>query len=81
MGCITEMATGNCRAMAVKRETYERYNSELDAELHNFVWSHPRVRYWYKNANGRIIINSPWRLIDYWRLTLRPNIDDYDLVS
>lgn len=81
MGCITELATGSCRAMAVKRESYDRYNSELDAELRKFVWSHPRVRSWYKNANGRIIINSPWRLIDYWRLTLRPDIDDYDLVA
>ena len=79
MGGITELAKGDFRAMAVKREVYERYNRKLDAELRNFVWSHPSVRSWYKNSSGRIIINSPWRLIDYWRLTLRPDLDEYAL--
>lgn len=34
---------------------------------------------WYKNAQGRIITNQPWRLVDYWRLTHAAEPDDYEL--
>jgi 4-hydroxyacetophenone monooxygenase len=79
MGCIEPMADNGVRALRVRREVFEQYNQRIDEELKHLVWSHPRVRTWYKNASGRIIINSPWRLLDYWRLTLRPDLRDYDL--
>ena len=33
------------------------------------VWSHGGVGNWYKNKAGRVIANSPWRLVDYWSFT------------
>ncbi|MGE4239397.1 flavin-containing monooxygenase [Ramlibacter sp.] len=79
MGCLTAMADRGVRSLAVKRDVFERYNRDIEEELKHLVWSHPRVRTWYKNANGRIIINSPWRLLDYWRFTLAPDFADYEL--
>ncbi len=78
VGCISSLIARGGGAMAVKRSVFDAYNENIDRELKQFVWSHGSVRSWYKNSRGRIIINSPWRLVDYWNLTLRPNSDDYD---
>ena len=32
---------------------------------------------WYRNAEGRVDTNSPWRLVDYWEMTLEPDPADY----
>jgi 4-hydroxyacetophenone monooxygenase len=33
------------------------------------VWAHPGVNNWYKNPAGRVTAVSPWRLVDYWKMT------------
>jgi 4-hydroxyacetophenone monooxygenase len=35
------------------------------------------VNSWYKNADGRILTTSPWRLVDYWKWTKAPVLEDY----
>ena len=52
-----------------RRDIHDAYNRRIDAEFETLVWTHPSVKSWYKNAQGRITTNQPWRLIDYWRLT------------
>ena len=79
VGCIEQMIAGGLRSMRIKREVFQNYNQAIDEALKDFVWSHPSVQSWYKNANGRIIINSPWRLVDYWRFTLGPELHEYEL--
>jgi 4-hydroxyacetophenone monooxygenase len=41
------------------------------------IWTYPGVRTWYRNGRGRVVSNSPWRLVDYWRMTASVNLDDY----
>ena len=43
------------------------------------VWAHRGVGNWYKNKDGRVVTNSPFRLIDYRRMTEKLNRDDYIL--
>ena len=43
------------------------------------VWRHPRVHSYYNNQDGRVITNAPWTLVDYWRMTEQPDLDDYVL--
>jgi len=35
------------------------------------------VRNWYKNERGRVVLNSPWRLVDYRNMTARLDPEDY----
>lgn len=78
LGCILALADRKLHSMKVRRDVFDQYNKTIDEELKHFVWSHPSVNSWYKNAQGRIIINSPWRLLDYWRFTLQPDFAQYD---
>ena len=41
------------------------------------IWTHEGMTNWYRNAEGRVDTNSPWRLVDYWEMTLEPNPTDY----
>ena len=81
IGCIKQMADRGLGTMRVRRDVFNRYNHRIDEELANFVWSHPSVHSWYKNAQGRIIINSPWRLLDYWSFTREPDLEEYETTT
>jgi 4-hydroxyacetophenone monooxygenase len=64
--------------MDCRREVHDEYNERLQAELDTMVWSHPSIRSsWYRNAEGRIYILSPWRLVDYWDWTREPDVGDF----
>ena len=41
------------------------------------VWTHHKVKSWYRNSTGRVITNSPWRLVDYWKMTKEPREKDF----
>ena len=55
------------------------YNRRVDDAHSKMVWTHPAMDTWYRNARGRVVTNSPWRLIDYWQMTREVNLTDYDL--
>jgi 4-hydroxyacetophenone monooxygenase len=68
---------GACEAEV--RKVHDHYNTLIDQKLSQLAWSHPSVTTWYKNSSGRIVTNQPWRLVDYWKLTLSAKMDDYRL--
>lgn len=79
VGCLELMRRSGATRLALHEGVQADYNSRMDAALRDFVWSHPSVRSWYRNAHGRITINQPWRLVDYWSMTRQPDPADYDL--
>ena len=80
MGCLGALLEGGHRSIEVRPEVHDDYNDRLQAELDTMVWSHPSIRHsWYRNDSGRIYILSPWRLVDYWAWTRRPELDDFIL--
>jgi 4-hydroxyacetophenone monooxygenase len=77
MACLRELVAQRRQTIEVREDVSERYNRTVD-ELHaGLVWTHPGVRSWYKNKRGRVFAISPWRLVEYWRMTGTLNIDDY----
>ncbi len=65
----------------VSRAAYDRYNAQLDATHREMVWSHPGVTSWYRNAAGRVVTNLPWRVADYWNLTAKVDLGDFDVTG
>lgn len=60
-------------AMDCTDEAHDTYNEVIDERLRRMVWSDPGLNNWYKNAEGRITMNSPWRLVEYWDRTRAPD--------
>jgi 4-hydroxyacetophenone monooxygenase len=73
LGCLALLLERGARTIECTADAHDAYNERLQAELARMVWSHPSIRHsWYRNGSGRIFILSPWRLVDYWSWTRRP---------
>ena len=74
IGAMLEQAitTLECR-----RDVHDAYNVRVDAEHEHLVWRHPRVHSYYNNRAGRVTTNMPWTLLEYWRMTREPSLDDF----
>jgi len=77
MQCLREMLETGADAMECRPEPFAAYNDLLDATHQGMVWAHRGVGSWYKNKAGRVVTNSPFRLVDYRRMTETLKRDDY----
>jgi 4-hydroxyacetophenone monooxygenase len=80
MGCLFELIARGARALDCREEVNEAYNRRLDEALSKLVLSYGGERSWYKNSKGRVTATSPWRLVDYWAWTRKPDLADYALI-
>jgi 4-hydroxyacetophenone monooxygenase len=79
LGCLEHLLRSRCRAIEVRKEVHDAFNAAVDAENRRMAWGASDVNSWYKNALGRVSQNWPFTLLEYWRRTLRPERDDYEL--
>jgi 4-hydroxyacetophenone monooxygenase len=64
-------------SVEVRRAVYERYNARVDAAHQRMVWTHPGTENWYRNSRGRVVVITPWRNDEFWRMTRQANSDEY----
>lgn len=76
---IRELVESGASSIECRREPFEDYQVKVDAALSKMVWSHPAMTNWYKNKRGRVVMNSPWRLVDYRNMTEHIDPSDYRL--
>jgi 4-hydroxyacetophenone monooxygenase len=75
---LREMLEQGLGSVEVKQPVHDDYNQRVDAEHADLVWTHPGMRNWYRNDQGRVFSPMPWRLVDYWRMTERPDLAEFD---
>ena len=74
---LREMVAADVAAVEVRQEVCDDYVARVDAAHENMIWTHPGMSTWYRNAKGRVVTNSPWKLLDYWTMTRRPSLDEH----
>lgn len=77
MQAIREVVESGARSIEIREDRCAAYNDFLDATHEWMVWTHPGVGSWYKNKAGRVVTNSPFRLVDYRRMTEKLDPADY----
>ena len=77
MDMLAKMSRLGLGAVDVRPEVHEAYNAGVDAEHENMVWTHPGMTTYYRNARGRIVINSPYRNVDFFDMTREVDLDEY----
>lgn len=80
LGCLIQMIEGDVAALECTQEAYDDYNERLDEEHAGMIWTHPGMDTWYRNKYGRVVSIMPWRLVDYWKMTRVPDLDDYHVI-
>lgn len=61
----------------VDPEAYETYNAAVDAEHEQMIWTHPGMDTYYRNGAGRVVVNNPFRIIDFWSRTRKIKWQDW----
>ena len=75
--CIQWLLDGEHRSLDCRQEVHDRYNERVDEINAGTAWGSPVVNNWYKNSEGRVTANLPFRIIDYWKMTKQPDPADY----
>jgi 4-hydroxyacetophenone monooxygenase len=78
MLALRELLEGGHRSIECKPEIYENYNRKVDAMHARMVWTHKGMTNWYRNPNGRVFAITPWRLVEYWKMTSRFERGEYE---
>lgn len=79
MGLLRRMVEQDLASIEMRDEVCREYNDRLD-ELHeSMIWTHPGMTTYYRNSQGRVVVPTPLRVVDFWNLTRRPDLDAYRL--
>jgi 4-hydroxyacetophenone monooxygenase len=76
---ICQANDSDIAAIDVKQSVHDRYIERVDAEHAELVWSHPGMLPYYRDAFGKIRTVLPWRMVDYFHMTRRPDFSEFEL--
>jgi 4-hydroxyacetophenone monooxygenase len=76
---LAQMANAGIAAVECRQDVHDRYNEELDAAHQRMVWTHTGMDTWYRNSKGRVVSTMPWRVVDYWTMTRRADLADFEV--
>jgi 4-hydroxyacetophenone monooxygenase len=74
---LVAMREAGVATVEPRQDVHDDYNDRVDAANQRLVFAHPGMSNWYKNAAGRVVSVSPWRLVDFWHMTRKPDLADY----
>jgi len=77
MSMLRKMFAQGIATVDVRRDVYDAYNREVDRKHAGMVWTYPGVTGYYRNSKGRIIVNNPFRIIEFWRMTEEADLSEY----
>ena len=77
MDLVEQMAAEELGSVDIRPEVHAAYNDRVDAAHENMVWTHPGMSTYYRNERGRIVVNSPYRNVDFFEWTRHADLGDY----
>jgi 4-hydroxyacetophenone monooxygenase len=81
MTALQQMFEGDLAALEVKAAVHDDYNNRIDAAHEQMVWTHPGMDTYYRNQRGRVVVNNPFRMQEFWQLTDHADFDDFITVA
>jgi 4-hydroxyacetophenone monooxygenase len=78
--CLQLMALRGATTMEVTQHAYEDYVARIDEAMQDTVWCHtPNAHTYYRSGSGRVVVATPYRLVDLWRQHRAPIEADFTL--
>lgn len=78
---IQAMAEKGLATVEPRQDLHDAYNAKVDAAHARMIWTHPGFTTYYKNARGRVVVQVPWRVVDYWQLLREARLEDFVTVA
>ncbi len=80
MECLQLMALRGATTMEVTQQAYEDYVAGIDEAMSRTVWCHtPNAHTYYRSGSGRVVVATPYRLVDVWQQHRAPIEEDFIL--
>jgi 4-hydroxyacetophenone monooxygenase len=78
MECLKALLQSGANTLECKGEVHDDYQRRF-RELHaRLIWEHDSIKTsFYQNAEGKVTLLWPWKILDMWRWTKAVNPDDY----
>jgi 4-hydroxyacetophenone monooxygenase len=77
MHAVRRLIEADLASIEVREDVFWDYNKELDEALSRMIWSHRKTSTYFRNTAGRVVVNSPWKYIDFWARTKRYEPGEY----
>ena len=78
--CLQLMALRGATTMEVTERAYRDYVAAIDEAMSNTVWCHtPKAHTYYRSGSGRVVVATPFRLVDLWHQHRAPIEADFVL--
>lgn len=74
---IVYMIERGSKSMEVKKEVFDKYNTELDLQTKKIIWESEGASY-FVNEHGRQAVNMPWTTSEYHPMIRKVNHDDFN---
>jgi len=77
MDLLEQMFRRGIGSVECRKEVFDAYTHRVDEAHERMIWTHPGASTYYRNSRGRVVVNSPFKVVEYWHMTRHANIDDY----
>ena len=74
---LQQMFEAGFGSVECRKDVFDDYNKKVDDAHEKMIWTHPGAETYYRNSQGRVVVNSPYKVVDYWQMTRRADLDDY----
>jgi 4-hydroxyacetophenone monooxygenase len=73
MECLQLLMEEDSKSIEVTQEAFDEHNRHLDEKLAGSVWAwERRAHTYYRNQKGRPILPTPFRHVEFWKMTRKP---------
>lgn len=77
-GLVVHMIEHGHAEIEVRRDVFEKYNSDMDAESSNLLWTQEDGgNGYFFNEHGRVVTNMPWSTDAFYEFVRRPDPENY----
>lgn len=77
MDLIKQMLANGLYSVECRQDVHDEYNERVDAAHDRMVWTHPGMDVYYRNSRGRVVVNNPFKIVDFWHFVQEADIADY----
>ena len=78
--CLQLMALRGAATMEVTQQAHDDYVADIDQTMAGTVWCHtPTAHTYYRSGSGRVVVATPYRLVDVWQQHRAPVEEHFTL--
>lgn len=74
---LKKMEGASLAVAEIRQDVFQDYNRRVEQAHELMVWTHPGVNSYYRNSRGRVVVNSPFRIVDIWKSTIHAEMADF----